>query len=139
MTEEMKKAMRENIHKAVDMVLDANGFESRKRETTGTLPTVFFNFSGHVNALYIQIHKDGWKSGENADRTWNIDLDKGFKEETLDSIRHELDDALKDVKEKELETLLRDIEKKQETIKEQRRELANLKRTLKEKEKKVSA
>lgn len=135
MTEEKKYNMRENIHKALDMVLDANGFESRSREKTGTLPTVFLSFSGHVNTLYISIHKDGWKSGESADKAWDIDLDRGFKDEILDSIRHEFDDALKDAKDKEIETLIRDIAKKRESIDVQKRELANLRRTLRKKEK----
>lgn len=59
----IEKKRREGIHKVLDLVLDVNGLESRRKELTGDKPTVFFSFSGHVASIMVSVYKDGWATG----------------------------------------------------------------------------
>ena len=60
MTNEQKEKIREQMHELLDIALDTNGFEERCRETAGPLPTIFFEYSGHVNRLDVDIVPNGW-------------------------------------------------------------------------------
>lgn len=72
-----EKRIRGDIHKVLDIVLDINGLEERSRELTGTLPTAFFDFSGHISEVGISIYKDGWDEGGNhikaKNRCWRLE------------------------------------------------------------------
>lgn len=46
------------------LAMSVNGPEKRQAGYTGSLPTVFISFSGHVATLTFQIHESGWKSGD---------------------------------------------------------------------------
>lgn len=56
------KEKREKLHQLLDLVLDINGFESRKQSLTGNKPTAFFQFSGHTAGAAIQIYQNGWSA-----------------------------------------------------------------------------
>lgn len=62
---------RRDLHKLLDLVLDINGIDPRKQETTGKLPTAFFQFSGHTASAQVHIHDQGWHSYANADHEFN--------------------------------------------------------------------
>lgn len=62
-----EKRKREQIHRLLDLALDINGLEARDRNTTGNLPTAFFDFSGHVGRLNIRIYHAGWDFGKDPD------------------------------------------------------------------------
>ena len=108
------------------LVLATNGYEERQRKYTGTLPTVFFNYSGHVNTLFIRIHKDGWKAGENYDRAWDIKLNKPIPGETLDSIAKYCASCLEEKKESEI--VMRDISRLERKILEEKENLKRLRK-----------
>lgn len=55
-----ERRKRELIHELLDMVLDINGLGGRKQCFTGNLPTMFFNFSGHVGWISLKMYKNGW-------------------------------------------------------------------------------
>lgn len=57
-----EKNRRRKLTELLDLALQANGLESRTREETGNLPTVFFSFSGHVSWITVQVYPDGWES-----------------------------------------------------------------------------
>lgn len=40
--------------------LEVNGLERRKSSLSGSAPTVFFKWSGHVASVDITVHPDGW-------------------------------------------------------------------------------
>ena len=63
-----EKRKRRLIHELLDLALDINGLEPRNQELTGNLPTVFFNFSGHVGWIGIDLHLHGWRPGDRYDR-----------------------------------------------------------------------
>lgn len=71
---------RAGLHKLLDLVLDINGVGRRDRETTGELPTAFFDFSGHTAAVHIRVHSRGWSSGHDCDYYEDVwehqDIDK---------------------------------------------------------------
>lgn len=115
------------------LVLATNGYEERQRIYTGTLPTVFFDYSGHVNTLFIRIHKDGWKSCENYDRAWDIKLNKPIPEETLASIAEYCASCLEEKKESEI--VLRDISRLEEKIHEEKENLKYLRKKYRKLEK----
>lgn len=90
-----KARQREQIHRLLDVVLDCNGLDERKQSITGNLPTMFFSFSGHVAAVMIELHKNGWKEGEQEDLDWWVRLDRPITEEQINKIRAAASAALK--------------------------------------------
>ena len=127
MTDLQKDAVFDSVKTLLALVLETNGYEERQRKYTGTLPTVFFDYSGHVNTLFIRIHKDGWKSGENHDGAWDIDLNKPIPGETLDSIAEYCASCLEEKKESEI--VLRDISRLKDKILEEKETLKRLQKT----------
>ena len=60
-------------HELLDYYIKINGFERRDEEGK---PTMFIDFSGHVNAIYVRIFPTGWSSGVD----WNNpDINKKFQ------------------------------------------------------------
>lgn len=132
-TMDNKDIIRKQMHDLLDMAIDTNGFESRKRYETGTLPTVFFNFSGHVNNLDIDLHTDGWVPGISSDRKWTFYLEKPMSEELFTDIQTAMQDAL--CNSTRAEVLRRDIAKAEEDLADRKASLARLKKALKKEEK----
>ncbi len=85
MKKKAEKRKREMVHQLLDLVLDINGLERRKQEITGNLPTVFFNFSGHICMVDIEICANGWYPG--ADKDKDLWLDAGDQKKLLDGIQ----------------------------------------------------
>lgn len=55
-----------------------------EREITGDKPTVFVQFSGHVNLLNVQIHLNGWIAQADADYNYRLYLsDNDFIDEEM--------------------------------------------------------
>ena len=135
MNEEKKAIIKKQIHEIIDILMDANGYESRQRSLTGTLPTIFIYYSGHVNMLSVDLHKDGWKAGDDVDKKWEFRLNDTIPDETINSINAEISDAMKGSKEKEVDVLRRDVQKKENSINEQKAELRKMKKTLRKMEK----
>ena len=51
------------IRKIYELTLQINKYlEYNADYTTG--PTVFINFSGHINMFEIRVYKDGWHAGD---------------------------------------------------------------------------
>jgi len=67
MKKKVEKRKRKQIHELLDLVLDVNGLEPREQSITGNLPTVFFEFSGHVGRIDVRIYQAGWASGKDYD------------------------------------------------------------------------
>lgn len=59
-----EKRRREKILQVLDLVLQVNGLDQRKRESTGNLPTAFFGFSGHVASVAIEVLPEGWDNDD---------------------------------------------------------------------------
>ena len=60
-------------HELIDYYVKINGFESRSKEGK---PTMFIDFSGHVNEIYVRIFPTGWT----IDADWdNPDINKKFQ------------------------------------------------------------
>ena len=55
-----ERAIRKEIHRLLDLVLDINGLGSRCKEETGDLPTAFFRFSGHIGTVEAHVYDKGW-------------------------------------------------------------------------------
>ncbi len=66
-SEDEKKRIREDIHKALDLVLDINGLEMRKKECSGDLPTAFFRFDGHTASVDVHVYMSGWSLASNSE------------------------------------------------------------------------
>ena len=129
MTHEKEKLLREQLHRLLDIAIDTNGFEARKRDTTGTLPTIFFEFSGHCNLLQFNIHSNGWKSGEYGEDLIDCSLNEPFPEELLQRVEETCKAAL--TNNKESEVLAKDIEIAENALKEQRESIRDMKKNLK--------
>lgn len=52
---------KEQILELLELCLEINGLEERKRTLTGNLPTVGFDFSGHTSGVYIRVYEHGWE------------------------------------------------------------------------------
>lgn len=75
------------LHEILDLVIDINGFEERKREVSGDKPTAFFDFSGHTASTSVRICDHGWVYGCHNDFQY-------------DAWEHNGVDGLKNLKEK---------------------------------------
>ena len=133
MTDLQKDEVLNSVTTLLALVLATNGYEIRKRPYTGTLPTVFFEYSGHVNTLYLRIYKDGWQSGEDYDRAWDINLNKPIPGKTLDSIAEYCTSCLEEKKESEI--VFRDISRLEEKILEEKETLKHLRKKYRKLEK----
>lgn len=128
--------IRQQLHEILDICLDCNGFESRQKGSTGTLPTVFMDFSGHVGKVDIRLYPDGWSSA-GFYKEFEFTTDKEESQGYIDSFRAYAMQAL--TSKKESEVLSRDIEAQEQTIKAEREKLANLKKSYKKAIKKEGA
>lgn len=128
-----KEKQREQLHKLLDIVIDGNSFERRDREITGTLPSLFFDLSGHVNSVEICLFPDGWKAGAYREE-YEFKLENDISDKAVETIRAAVSKALE---EKNLsETLRRDVEKKEKELADMKKELADMKKELRKAEKK---
>ena len=129
MTNDEEKLLREQLHRILDIVIDTNGFEARTRSDMGTLPALFIDYSGHVNRFALTIHANGWQSGEYAETLIDCWLSKPFTEEFLQKVEDTCKAALADNKESEV--LAKDIEIAENSLKEQRESIRDMKKNLK--------
>ena len=67
---------RKRICQIFDLCLKINSLESRTQKETGKLPTVFFDFHGHVSKIEICINLDGWEAYKDCDVYYEIYLGK---------------------------------------------------------------
>ncbi len=126
MTQEQEKLIRAQAHRLLNIVLDTNGLEKRSRNNTGTMPTMFFEYCGHVNSLLISMNPDGWVSGERSITLLDRNLDRLISEKDMQGFEAVCKEALTD--KTEADVLARDIEKKTKAIMEQQAELRKLKK-----------
>ena len=82
-----EKLRRKKIHDVLDMVLEINTTYPKQRINTGTMPTAFFDFSGHVSKVYVQIIKDGWDINGNLNNPGNISLDASVKFNQMEELK----------------------------------------------------
>ena len=61
----VEKMRRKKVHEILEMVLEINTTYPRQRQYSGSLPTAFFEFSGHVSRVYVQVIRDGWNDRGN--------------------------------------------------------------------------
>lgn len=125
---------RKKLHQLLDIVLDGNGFGKRSREETGTLPTLFFRYSGHVAALDIDLNINGWESGVSADKQWYISIDAPISDMVIADVKAAITDAMQDTTEADL--LASDIAKAEKDLKERQENISQMKRNLKKMQRK---
>lgn len=58
---------REGLHRLLDLVIDINGFDERRQEISGNLPTAFFSFNGHTAGINVQVYNKGWNDFNDPD------------------------------------------------------------------------
>lgn len=126
---------RRKLHELLDIVLLCNGYGARKKEETGTAPTMFFEFVGHVGAVDVRLYNNGWDSGLNYDLDWWIPLNAPISDNVVEAIRIAADNALHN-RPSEQEQLEADIIKAEEEIKRRKAEITAMKRNLKAMQKK---
>ena len=57
------------------LCLKINGLEEKKQELTGALPTVFYEFAGHVAKLSIRVYENGWSRHNITDKEFSLYTD----------------------------------------------------------------
>lgn len=75
----------------MEMCLEINGLEERTREKDGNLPTVFCEFSGHVDYLKIRIYYEGWYRGTHPDYQYDFSLDGDDFWRSVGNVKAELE------------------------------------------------
>ena len=135
MTEEKEKELREQLHEIFDIVLNTNGFEKRSQGKTGTLPTMFMRFSGHVALLEVDIHTDGYTRGVGYDKTITFYTNELNDPKSIESLREYCQYALKD--KTELDVIDREIDKRNDEIASQKKIISDLKRERRKKARKM--
>ena len=85
----MKERVRKKIAKRKRReVLELLDLAIRKNEGRAS---VFFSFSGHVNGVTIDIHKNGWSFGNKYDRSMTTYLDSNYGDYSLKEMKHALE------------------------------------------------
>lgn len=126
---------RRKLLELLDIVLLCNGYGARKKEETGTAPTMFFEFAGHVGTVDVRLYNNGWESGSDYDYDWWIPLGAPISDNLVEAIRIAADNALHNSP-SEQEQLKVDIIKAEEEIKRRKAEVSAMKRNLKAMQKK---
>lgn len=134
MTNEQKERIREQMHRLLDIALDTNGFEERCRETTGPLPTIFFEYSGHINRLDVDIIPSGWSSCAGPQRVnlFSRQLNpEDFTDSAIEAVEKACKEALApksrvEILQSDIEHHIRRLEKEEETIEDLRKQLQQL-------------
>ena len=129
---EKKTSIKNQVLALVDALLEANGLEHRDRPRTGSMPTIFFEYSGHVNKFWVRLYKDGWSSGFDNDKEWEFYLDDEVPVDVIENINGHIEDALKE--KKEVDVLRRDIARKKAEIACMNGELSIMQESLRLKE-----
>lgn len=130
----MEEKLRNQLHEILDIVIHTNGFNQRRRTKTGTLPTVFFNYYGHVNSLSIDLHADGWATSQDPTKSWDLSFDEPISDNVIATIRREMDAALSDKKESDV--LRRDIDTYEKELIQKKKHLSEMRKELKKMERK---
>lgn len=125
--------IRQQLHELLDIAIDTNGLESRQRCKTGSLPTVFFSFSGHVNKFNMDIYEDGYPGIGERKTLIDIYLDKPIPADRIQSVKDICRKALSENKESEvlardITAKLEHIAKEKESVKEMRKKQKKLER-----------
>jgi hypothetical protein len=94
----VEKMRRKKVHEILEMVLEINTTHPRQREYTGTLPTAFFEFSGHVSRLYVYIDKDGWNNNSNFYDPDRITKDVGIEFDEMEDLTRTLKDITEELR-----------------------------------------
>ena len=97
------------------------------------MPTVFFNYSGHVNCLTIDLHTNGWLPGVGSDRSWGFWLDKPISEDSIENIKAAFTNAMSEMTTADI--LRNDIELAEKELANRKAAIASMKRRLKKEEK----
>ena len=131
MTNEQKEKIREQMHELLDIALDTNGFEERCRETTGLLPTIFFEYSGHVNRLDVDIVPNGWLMDVGPQRVnlFSRQLKpEDFSDNAIEAVKRACREAL--APKSRTEVLRDDIERHTERLAKEEKTIEDLKEQL---------
>ena len=80
-------------HEILDLVLDINSCDSRKKELTGDKPTAFFEFSGHVACIEAEVIRTGWEVGSKSDFSLKAYLDEESLGDSLEYIKRKLQEV----------------------------------------------
>lgn len=67
---------RQLLHEILDLVMDINGFEKRRRDLTGYKPTAFLEINGHTADIEVSVHDNGWFSRADSDFSEEADFDR---------------------------------------------------------------
>lgn len=96
--------IKERVVKVIDLCFEINGGPEvkRDRETTGSLPTAFFDYSGRVANLYVKVFPTGWSSYGTSIRT-EVNLSDVRAEADLDALIETLTKIKEDAKARQLE------------------------------------
>lgn len=124
-----KEENRKKLHELLDIVLDGNGLGERSRALTGTLPTLFFRYSGHVARVDIDLCSNGWTPGMTFDKNWYISTDEPITTDVVDDIRAAVLEAMRDDITAD-EMLANDIKKAEKDLRKKAERIAQMKREL---------
>ena len=128
---EKNELIRKQMHEILDIVLDGNGFEARSRDKTGTLPSLFMYFSGHVGTVEVDMNTDGYEPGQGTDVGFSFSYDEVNSPEKITRLREAVNKALTDKKESDV--LIRDIVQAEEKLKEQHEAIKAMRKQLRKK------
>ena len=102
--------IKEKVMKVIDLCFEINGGPEvkRNREITGSLPTAFFDYSGHVANFYVKVFPNGWSSYGTSIRT-EVNLSDTRADADLDALIKTLTKIKEDAKARQLEASKKQI------------------------------
>ena len=92
----MNESIKNKVLEIMALAVEFNSAET-KTELTDDKPTFFVDFSGHICALEVNIHPEGWSRDKIGKAKYlETYLDKYNTEENLDSILSEMKKTISD-------------------------------------------
>lgn len=82
------------INKIYELTLHINKYIEDNDSSSTVGPTVFINFSGHVNMFEIRVYKDGWEAYKDPTYRNKCYLEQQTAEESLDNMIQYLEGLL---------------------------------------------
>lgn len=125
-----EERQRKRVHEILDAVLDCNGLYRRKRDITGVMPTVFFEFFGHTGDVDVYIHGDGWSMDNSPTRRWEFPLSEPIDPEKIEDMKAYFTTALGDKTAKDV--LMRELAEQEKRLTEQTERVDDIKKRLAE-------
>lgn len=88
---------KQEVMEIIDLALEVNSLNVRKQGVSGSLPTAFIKFYGHVAELEVSVNENGWEDYERADRRFAFNTAEPLDQEQMTEYLQYTEELIKKV------------------------------------------